>query len=81
VYHWCAEGCDTADLQDAKSLRDELAEVPESAATHLNTAYGWFKPLQVPKWVEKTEQRAHACGVTLTDATLPRLRDGKSHIC
>ncbi len=28
VYEWFTEGFDTADLQDAKALMDELAEEP-----------------------------------------------------
>ena len=48
---------------------------------HLSTAYAWFKQLQVPKWVKKTEQRAHEHGVALTEVTLLRMPDGKSHIC
>jgi hypothetical protein len=38
--------------------------------THLSTAYAWFKTLQVPKWVERTEQLAHEYGMILKEVTL-----------
>jgi tetratricopeptide (TPR) repeat protein len=43
---------------------------PDTATTHLSTAYAWFNKLQVPKWVEKTEQLAQEYGVTLTEVEL-----------
>jgi predicted ATPase/class 3 adenylate cyclase len=42
----------------------------DTATTHLSTAYAWFKTLQVPKWVERTEQLAREYGVTLTEVVL-----------
>ena len=42
----------------------------DTAATHLSTAYAWFKKLQVPKWVERTEQLAQEYGVTLKEVEL-----------
>ncbi len=42
-------------------------------ATHLNQAYAWFNKLQVPKYVERTEQLAHEYGLTLTEVPLEEL--------
>ena len=39
---------------------------PDTATVHLSTAYAWFKKLQVPKWIERTEQVTREYGVTLT---------------
>ncbi len=50
----------------------------ETATTHLSTAYAWFKKLQVPKWVEKTEQLAQEHGVTLTEVELEELTEGEA---
>jgi len=41
-----------------------------TATTHLSTAYAWFKKLQVPKWVERTEQLAREYDITLTEVAL-----------
>jgi tetratricopeptide (TPR) repeat protein len=46
------------------------------ATTHLNQAYAWFKKLQVPKWVEKTEQLARKYGVALAEVELEGLAEG-----
>jgi tetratricopeptide (TPR) repeat protein len=48
-----------------------------TATMHLSTAYAWFNKLQVPKWVEKTEQLAREYGVTLTDVALEELTEGE----
>ena len=50
----------------------------ELATTHLSTAYAWFKKLQVPKWVERTEQLAREYGVTLTEVELADLTEEPS---
>ena len=42
----------------------------DTAATHLCTAYTWFKKLQVPMWVERTEHFAREYGVRLTEVAL-----------
>ncbi len=42
----------------------------EAVTTHLSTAYAWFKKLQIPKWMERTEQLAREYGVTLTEVEL-----------
>jgi tetratricopeptide (TPR) repeat protein len=42
----------------------------DTATTHLSTAYAWFQKLQVPKWMERTEQRAREYGVMLTEVEL-----------
>jgi class 3 adenylate cyclase/tetratricopeptide (TPR) repeat protein len=47
-----------------------------TATMHLNQAYTWFKKLQVPKWVEKTEQLAREYGVTLKEVALEELTEG-----
>jgi len=39
----------------------------DTATTHLSTASAWFKILQVPKWVERTEQFAREYDVPLTE--------------
>jgi tetratricopeptide (TPR) repeat protein len=49
-----------------------------TAITHLSTAYAWFKKLQVPKWMERTEQLAREYGVTLTEDALEELTEGSS---
>jgi hypothetical protein len=41
-----------------------------TATTHLSTASAWFKTLQVPKWMERTEHLAQEYGVTLTEVAL-----------
>ena len=43
---------------------------PDITTTHLSTAYAWFKKLQVPKWMERTEQLACEYGVTLKEVEL-----------
>jgi hypothetical protein len=48
----------------------------DAATTHLSTAYAWFKKLQVPKWVERTEQLARDYDVTLTEVALEELTEG-----
>ena len=50
----------------------------DTATTHLSTAHAWFQKLQVPKWVEKTEQLAHDYGVTLTEVVLEEWTEGHS---
>ena len=55
----------------------------DTATTHLNQAHAWFKKLQVPKWVNKTEQLAREYGVTLTEVELEefeRLLDRPVHL-
>jgi class 3 adenylate cyclase/tetratricopeptide (TPR) repeat protein len=47
----------------------------DTATEHLSTAYAWFKKLQVPKWVEKTEQFAREYGVTLKEVELEELTE------
>jgi len=51
---------------------------PDTATEYLSTAYAWFSKLQVPKWVEKTEQLAREYGVTLIDVALEELPEGSS---
>jgi hypothetical protein len=50
----------------------------DAATTHLSTAYVWFKKLQVPKWVERTEQLAQEYGITLTEVALEELAEEAS---
>jgi class 3 adenylate cyclase/tetratricopeptide (TPR) repeat protein len=42
----------------------------DTTITHLSTAHAWFKNLQVPKWVERSEQLAREYGITLKEVTL-----------
>ena len=49
----------------------------DAATTHLSTAYAWFKKLQIPKWVERTEQLAQEYGVTLAEVALEELPEGE----
>ena len=42
----------------------------DTATTHLSTAYAWFKKLQGPTWVERTEQLAREYGITLKEVAL-----------
>jgi tetratricopeptide (TPR) repeat protein len=49
----------------------------DAATTHLSTAYVWFKKLQVPRWVERTEQLAQEYGVTLAVVVLEELTEGE----
>jgi tetratricopeptide (TPR) repeat protein len=51
-------------------------EDQDTAATHLSTAHTWFKKLQLPKWVERTEQLAHEYGITLKEVTLEEVPEG-----
>jgi tetratricopeptide (TPR) repeat protein len=46
-----------------------------AATTHLSTACAWFKKLQIPRWVERTEQLAQEYGVTLTEVALEELTE------
>jgi tetratricopeptide (TPR) repeat protein len=48
----------------------------DSATTQLSTAYAWFKKLQTPRYVERTEQLAQEYGVTLTEVELEELMEG-----
>ena len=48
----------------------------DTATTHLSTAYTWFKKLQLPKWMEKTEQLAREYDVTLKEVKLDELTEG-----
>jgi tetratricopeptide (TPR) repeat protein len=48
-----------------------------AATAHLSTAYAWFKKLQVPRWVERTEQLAQAYGVILAAVVLEALAEGE----
>ncbi len=50
----------------------------DTATTHLSTAYSWFKKLQVPKWVNKTEQLAREYGVTLVEVELEESTEGEA---
>ena len=52
-------------------------ENQDAATMHLSTAYAWFKKLQVPKWVERTEQLAQEYGVTLAEVVLEELTEGE----
>ena len=52
-------------------------ENQDAATTHLSTAYAWFKKLQVPHWVERTEQLAREYGVTLSEVALEELTEGE----
>jgi tetratricopeptide (TPR) repeat protein len=49
----------------------------DAATTHLSTAYAWFKKLQVPRWVERTEQIDREYGVTLAAVVLEELTEGE----
>jgi hypothetical protein len=62
---------DLASLAHAQNDQD-------TTTTHLSTANAWFKKLQVPKWVEKTEQLAREYGVTLTEVELADLTEEPS---
>jgi len=42
----------------------------DTATMHLSTAHAWFKKLQIPKWVERTEQLAREYGGTLQEVRL-----------
>jgi hypothetical protein len=46
-----------------------------AATTHLSTACAWFKKLQVPIWVERTEHLAQEYGVTLAEVALEELTE------
>ena len=50
----------------------------DTTTTHLSTAYTWFKTLQVPTWVERTEQLAHEYGVTLAEVALEEVSEGEA---
>jgi tetratricopeptide (TPR) repeat protein len=50
----------------------------DTTTTHLSTAFAWFKKLQVPKWMERTEQLAQEYGVTLTEVALEELTEEPS---
>ena len=50
----------------------------DAATTHLSTAYAWFKKLQVPQWIEQTEQLAREYGMTLTAVALEELTEEPS---
>jgi tetratricopeptide (TPR) repeat protein len=50
----------------------------DTATTHLSIASAWFNKLQVPKWVEQTEQLAREYGVTLIDVALEELPEDSS---
>jgi tetratricopeptide (TPR) repeat protein len=50
----------------------------DSATTHLSTAHAWFKKLQVPKWIERTEHLAQEYGVTLTAVALEEMTEDSS---
>jgi tetratricopeptide (TPR) repeat protein len=45
----------------------------EAAVVHLSTARAWFTRLQVPKYIERTEQFARVYGLTLTEVPLAGL--------
>jgi tetratricopeptide (TPR) repeat protein len=45
----------------------------EAAAVHLSTARAWFIYLQVPRYIERTEQLAQTYGLTLTEVPLAEL--------
>jgi class 3 adenylate cyclase len=51
---------------------------PDTATAHLNQAYAWFKKLQVPKYVERIEQRAREYDVTLKEVELEELTEEPS---
>jgi tetratricopeptide (TPR) repeat protein len=42
----------------------------DTATMHLSTAHAWFKKLQIPTWVERTEQLAREYGSTLKEVRL-----------
>ena len=46
----------------------------EAAATHLHTAHAVFTALQVPRYVERTEQLAGAYGVALAEVSQEGMR-------
>jgi hypothetical protein len=50
----------------------------DAAITHLSTAYAWFKTLQVPKWVKRTEQLAQEYGVTLVEVAREEVTEGET---
>ena len=50
----------------------------DAATSHLSTAYAWFKTLQMPKWVERTEQLVQEYGVTLTEVALAEMTEGEA---
>ena len=56
---------------EARQARRDLATPP------LSTAYAWFRKLQVPKWVERTEQLAQEYGITLQEVELEELTEGE----
>jgi hypothetical protein len=51
---------------------------PDTATMHLSTAYAWFQKLQVPQWVERTEQLARKYGMTFAEVELDDLTEGSS---
>ena len=62
------------DLAALASLQRNL----DTAIEHLRTANAWFKILQVPKWIERTEHLAHEYGVTLVEVALEEVTDGET---
>jgi hypothetical protein len=50
----------------------------DTATMHLSTAYAWFKTLQVPRWVERTEHLAQEYGVTLTEVALEEVPEAET---
>jgi class 3 adenylate cyclase/tetratricopeptide (TPR) repeat protein len=51
---------------------------PDTATEHLSLAAAWFKKLQVPRWVEQTEQFAREYGVTLVEVALEEVTKGET---
>ena len=70
-YHQARTHLDLATLAHTQKNQDTSTE-------HLSKAYAWFKKLQVPKWMERTEQLARDYNVTLKEVELEELAEGSA---
>ena len=75
TFHSIQARCEVARTHLDLALLAHTQGQLDTATTHLSTAYAWFKKLQVPKWVEKTEQLAREYGVTLKEVELEELTE------
>jgi tetratricopeptide (TPR) repeat protein len=62
------------DLAALASLQHNL----DTATEHLSTAHAWFKILQAPKWIERTEHLAQEYGVTLVEVALEEVTESET---
>ncbi len=68
-FEWGRTHVDLASLASARGNT-------QATSTHLCQAHALFTALQVPKYVEQTEQLAREYGITLTDIVLEELTEG-----